>query len=240
LKPKVSFEEFANELVNTAGISELEICLAISWYIGLIDELKSVSLVRVIEAIEQFGVRHGINRSRLSSNIIKSRVASLRNGEVSLTLLQRNAFAAKYSSFFEPRAVQIEDSILQLNDFIHARNYVREIAKQVNGSHQFLFFDACAVMMRRLAEVLIIDAYEAKGLRDKILEKNNYMMLSGLVGCLLSGIDFKLSRNAPKWLDRLKELGDNAAHSRTYITKSLDIDDFKGSFRNLISELIAL
>jgi hypothetical protein len=65
-------------------------------------------------------------------------------------------------------------------------------------------------------------------------------MMSGLISELKSGKDFKLSRNAPKWLDHVKELGDNAAHSRTYITKKLDIDDFAASFRKLIAELQGL
>ncbi len=95
-------------------------------------------------------------------------------------------------------------------------------------------------MMRRLMEVLIVDAYEAKGLRDSITQDGEYFPLSGLLGELESKKDFKLSRNAPKWMKRTKELGDNAAHSRTYITKEMDIDDHSGAYRNLISELVGL
>ena len=38
----------------------------------------------------------------------------------------------------------------------------------------------------------------------------------------------------------VKELGDTAAHDRTYLTKPLDIDDNKLAFRRLIQELLGL
>ena len=43
------------------------------------------------------------------------------------------------------------------------RGYVERIVKQVNGCYGKGWYDACAVMSRRLLEVLIIDSFEAKG-----------------------------------------------------------------------------
>lgn len=206
-----------------------------------VDSNEPLNLTRICDFMESYKLRSNINRPRLRGNLSKRKDISTPKGKpISVPLATARELRSDYGQFLSPRPPEIEDTILVASDFDGARAYVQAIVKQINGCRQFGMFDACAVMMRRLAEVLIIDAFEAKKKRVEILDVGNYMMLSGLIGVLLSGRHFKLSRNAPKWLERLKEFGDNAAHSRTYITKEIDIDEFKGSYRNLISELIAL
>ena len=41
-------------------------------------------------------------------------------------------------------------------------------------------------------------------------------------------------------MDEVKQIGDTAAHDRTYITQQGDIDDLKTKYRKLISELLVL
>src|SRR5687768_3640064 len=48
------------------------------------------------------------------------------------------------------------------------RGYIEAVVNQVNGCYERGWFDACAVMIRRLLETLIIEAFEANGLADKI------------------------------------------------------------------------
>ena len=43
------------------------------------------------------------------------------------------------------------------------RDYVVKIAEQANGCYGKGWYDACAVMLRRLIEILIVDSYEARG-----------------------------------------------------------------------------
>src|SRR5437868_4908031 len=40
------------------------------------------------------------------------------------------------------------------------RGYIEKVCEQLNGCYQFGFYDAASVMMRRLVETLIIEAYE--------------------------------------------------------------------------------
>jgi len=40
------------------------------------------------------------------------------------------------------------------------RGYIEKVCEQMNGCYQFGFFDAASVIMRRLVETLIIEAYE--------------------------------------------------------------------------------
>ena len=232
---------FAYELAHDRSLQEADIALSVAWYLCEKNDVKRLPFNDIVKFIEQNGIRLNLNKSRLKNNISK-RTGVFRNNkdEISLSLAEMTKLADQYSRFLDAKIPKIVDSVLEKSDFTNARSYIQALVVQINGSRQFEIFDGCAVLMRRLMEVLIIDAYEATGRRDKILYNGDYMQLSGLIGELRSGSDFKLSRNAPKWLTRCKTLGDNAAHSRTYITKKLDIDDFSADYRNLISELQSL
>jgi len=60
------------------------------------------------------------------------------------------------------------------------RNYIEKLATQANGCYQKGWYDACAVMVRRLIEILIIDSFDAKGkLRD--IREAGHLSLSSKV-----------------------------------------------------------
>lgn len=232
---------FAEALAHDAKLSTGDVAVCVAWFLGAEDPRSPVSLEQIFKFIEGHGIRAALNRSRVRRDLSKNVSISIADpANVRVPLRLQTALRSEFGHFLMPEPLIIVDNILVINDFLTSRGYTQALARQVNGCYQTGMYDACAVMMRRLAEVLIIDAFEAKGLRDKIVSGGNYQMMGGLIGTLISSKDFKVTRNAPKWLDRLKELGDNAAHSRTYVTKALDIDDFKGAFRNLISELVSL
>lgn len=232
---------FSDALAHDDGLKEADIAVTVAWFLTELDVVNPATMKSVCDFIEAEGIRANINRTRLQSRLNSRQDISAPKGKpLSTPAKTRKLLRKKYGMFLDAPLPEIDDTILELKDYADARQYVQAIARQINGSRQFEMYDACAVMMRRLVEVLIIDAYEAKGLRERTMDNGQYMMLNGMVGVLTSGQDFKLSRNVPKWLNQVKELGDNAAHSRTYITKKLDIDDFAGSYRKLISELAGL
>ena len=48
------------------------------------------------------------------------------------------------------------------------RGYIERVANQANGAYQNGWYDACAVMLRRLLETLIIEAFEHHRVDSKI------------------------------------------------------------------------
>jgi hypothetical protein len=60
------------------------------------------------------------------------------------------------------------------------------------------------------------------------------------IGIASSGTTVRLARGTPRVLERIKAVGDTAAHDKTYITTATDIDDFSHDFRRVISELMHL
>lgn len=234
-----NLDDLSHKLLDEQ-LTETEMGVRLLWFLLETGSEQSVSTQDIVDILETTGLRHNVNRSRLYKNLARRKGVSGASGVLKLSLAVRKEFESKYGEFLEKKPPVVHDSVLELSDFSSSRGYVSSLAKQINGTFQFGYYDACAVMMRRLMEVLIIDAYETHSLRGKILHDGEYMQLSGLIGVIASKQDFKLSRNALKWMHTCKELGDNAAHSRTYVTKLIDIDDFKIKYRNLISELSAL
>lgn len=230
---------FVEAISHEPGATELSIAVKVAWFLAEAKLVEEVNLASICDFIEERGIRANVNRPRLQKKLLHSKEISAPKGKpIKVLASKRKSLHSQYVSFLSRSLPPVEDHILHLADFESARPYILAIARQVNATYQLECFDACAVMMRRLVEVLIIDAYEGKGEREKILDAGgNYLMMKGLSMAIQSGIPFKLSRNAPKSLERIKEIGDNAAHSRTYITKRIDIEDFAPAFRRLVSEL---
>lgn len=234
---------FAHEIAHDDDLLLVDEVAVSAWFLCETQSITTVALDDALAFLKEWGVRTSINKHRVKSALRKNRQASLKaNDEISIPLKIASLFKEKYASFLNSPVAEIEDSLLVASEFEKSRKYIIAIVRQINGSYQFEFYDAAATMMRRLAEVLIIDAYEAVGQGDEIRDSRDghYVMMNGLINALTSGKTFKLSRNAPKQLETLKLLGDNAAHSRTHLTRKKDLDDFAHAYRMLISELKTL
>ena len=121
------------------------------------------------------------------------------------------------------------------------RGYIEKIVNQVNGCYESGWFDACAVMIRRLVETLIIETYEHHGIADTIKNPNgDFFYLSDLIDSASSETTWNLSRNAKAALPRLKSVGDLSAHSRRFIAHRSDIDTIITDLRVVIQELTYL
>lgn len=234
--------DFANTIAFEAGLTEVDLVIRAAWFERRTTGEREIPLETAVEFLRVWSIRPNINITRLKAKLRNATGVSFKaNGLLHLPAGTVQVLDETYSDFITPKPPEIVDTILQSSDFGSGRSYIQELVRQINGAHQFELFDCCAVIMRRLAEVLIIDAYLGKGHDDQIRDGDgNLKMMNGLINALKSGQVFKLSRNAPKYLEDLKTLGDNAAHSRNYLTKRKDIEDFAQKFRILIEELKSL
>lgn len=121
------------------------------------------------------------------------------------------------------------------------RGYIEIVVKQINGSYENGWYDACAVMMRRLLETLIIECFEAHNLEDKIKNQNgDFYHLADLISKIVSEHKWNLGRTTKKALPRLKEIGDQSAHSRRFNALRPDIEKHLSDFRSVVQELVYL
>jgi hypothetical protein len=119
------------------------------------------------------------------------------------------------------------------------RAYLITVGRQMNGCFTSGWYDASAVMMRRLLEISIIEAFEAHTIANKIKDAaGDYLQLSELVRVTLAESSWNLSRNAKKSLPQLRELGHKSAHGRYYSARKEDIESVRLDCRVVVEELL--
>lgn len=119
------------------------------------------------------------------------------------------------------------------------RSYLLGVGSQMNGCYKEGWYDACCVMMRRLVELSIIEAFEAKKVEHKIKDGNgNYLQLSDLVARAQSEATLNLSRNCKRSLPRLRDLGHQSAHGRYFNATKADVENFQPDIRLVLEEFL--
>ncbi len=119
------------------------------------------------------------------------------------------------------------------------RGYLMSVGRQMNGCHEAGWLDACAVMMRRLIELSIIEAFEGKGIANRIQDAaGNFLQLTDLINAALSESKFNLSRNAKTALPQLRDIGHRSAHGRYFNAKPEDIERVRDGCRVVVEEFL--
>ncbi len=133
----------------------------------------------------------------------------------------------------------IDQPVLPNSLFRGTRGYIEKVVHQINRSYSSTCFDACAVMIRRLIETLIIEAFEHHGRSNRIQDANgDYFYLERLISVTLSETKWNLGRNTKSALQKLKKIGDLSAHSRRYNAHRQYIDDIIIDLRTASEELL--
>lgn len=121
------------------------------------------------------------------------------------------------------------------------RGYIERVANQANGAYEKGWYDACAVMVRRLLETLIIEAFEHANIAAKIKNSSgDFLFLRDLIDKCLQEPSWNLSRNCKQALPKLKDIGDKSAHSRRYNAHRGDVDPLLSDIRLVVQEFVYL
>lgn len=121
------------------------------------------------------------------------------------------------------------------------RGYIEKVSNQINGAYENGWYDACAVMLRRLIETLIIETFEHHGIANKIKNSTgDFFYLRDLIDKMLAERTWNLSRNTKQALPKLKDVGDKSAHSRRYVAQRGDVQPLLTDIRTVVQELIYL
>ena len=125
--------------------------------------------------------------------------------------------------------------------FRNTRGYLVKVANQANGAYSQGWYDACAVMLRRLLETLIIEAFEKHGIASNIKNsQGDFLYLRDLIDRTISESSWNLSRNSKISMPKLKDIGDKSAHSRRFNAVREDIDRVIPDLRVVAEELLNL
>jgi hypothetical protein len=132
-----------------------------------------------------------------------------------------------------------DDVILPKPIYEDSRGFIESLSKQINASYEFNIFDGCAVLMRRLLEIMLILSYEHLDI-EKAIKGNdgNYQMLEKIVNDAKTNTTLKLSRDARSVLDDFRTVGNFSAHKIYYNCRRADLKNIAVHYRATIEELM--
>lgn len=149
-----------------------------------------------------------------------------------------NQLNKQYSALVSMKKLPNSDTVFELIDFESTRGYLKKVIVQINLSYDHGLFDCCAVMIRRLLETLIIEAYEKLGRADELKGNDgHFRMFSGLLSFIKSDKHVNLGRQTVEALDSFKKIADSSAHNRRYNASKKDIDDKIDGIKLAVVEL---
>jgi hypothetical protein len=230
--------DFARDLAQLQ-LSHVDRAVALLWYYRQSEEHRERSASELAVDLQEEGFPKP-NVTRLSDDLKRSRfvVGGRKGGNFRIDLRQVSELDTRYLALLGHRRAQVTGAVLPPEITTGIRTYLERLAHQINGAYEFEFFDACAVLCRRLMESLVIEVYVHRSQQHAIQQGGSFFPLDRLLAFIKGDRSVVLGRTTPKAMDEIKQLGDTAAHDRTYITTKTDIDDVKARYRKLISELL--
>lgn len=173
------------------------------------------------------------------SNNLKKKFIAKNKGKYALT---RQFYNELETQFNGQKRLPIPSNDLFPKEVLDGtRKYIVDIGNQAILCFDLGLYDACAVMIRKLLETLIIETFERYKIADKIKNKDdNFPYLSDLISFLLNEKTWNISRNAKTGFLAIKNSGDLSAHNRRYCAKKQDILEIKQPIRICIEELVKL
>lgn len=180
-----------------------------------------------------------INSTRVKNALVKSGTMQLVDGMLNtltfciLTLeTYEKEYAAQWLDYIES-----DSELLDENKFCGKRGYIDKLVKQMNCSYKNNCYDSCAVLMRRLFELLLILSYQNLGIDNDIKDSSGkYFLLEKIVSNAKGNNVLNISRIKLEY-DKIRDIGNYSAHGITYIASEKDINDIKQKYRVAIEEL---
>jgi len=223
-------------------MTEVAKAVALLWHADHLLPETELTAGELAEQLHSSGLTGDVNVSRLARNLAKSRdtVRDKARGTFRIALSRKPKLDGQFTPFLKRPKVAVSDTVLPIETVGGTREYIERIAHQINGCHDAQFYDACAVLCRRLVESLLIDAFVRAGHASVIQRDGDFVGLDEIITKAKTGSFIKLARNTGNILDKIKEIGDRGAHDRYHIASQQDISEFRSGFRSVVSELLTL
>jgi len=157
-------------------------------------------------------------------------------------LLPTNCIEEIDDSDLEPIDTDEFDFDYELIDLkITGISHYKKLIRQINFSYIVHAYDACAVILRRLFENLIIEFFEVQERVSEITnDKGDIFPMSLLVSRFLSEKEHKPGRNTRTILDIVKDIGDIGAHSRRTLVRKKEIIENRIKIQDSIQDILGL
>lgn len=118
--------------------------------------------------------------------------------------------------------------------------YILRLIPQINGAYEYEWFEAAAMVLRRLVETLIIELYSRRGWTSEVQDPDTreFLLLKGLIDKLNGDARLHMQRRTIEGLKKIKDLGDTAAHDFKIRIRKSDLDGIQPSVRLVLERLV--
>lgn len=184
------------------------------------------------------------NSSRLRNKLTKGKERAFVNSKGKATTIEfipaifQGIEKCYKGLWIDNTTIESNSEVIDEQKFAGKRRYLDQLIYQINHSYANNCYDATAVLMRRLFEVLLVLSYQNFGIDDQIKDSagNGYVMLDGMVKNAKNNQTLKISRIKNEF-DTFRMVGNFSAHNITYTAGKKDIDDIKINYRVMLEEL---
>lgn len=231
------------EKANLLSMAEVDRAKMICYYHYKQNGESAFSMAAIATWMEECGFSRP-NSSRLKTNLTKGKGKAFlfskadKNGiefvPAVLQVLERD-----YGSLWEDTVTIVSNSeLIEEAKFCGKRNFLDRLIRQINFTYGNNCYDACAVLMRRLFEVLLVLAYQNKEIEGDITNADgSHKMLEGIVKNAAQNKELGVPARIAKNFDAFREVGNNSAHSITYTAGKQDIDTIFRDYRVMLEDL---
>lgn len=184
------------------------------------------------------------NGSRLKTKLTKGRYKAFIKSKGKDTTIEfipaiLQGLEKAYKGLWEDSTtIDSNSEIIDEQKFGGKRKYLDRLIFQINCTYVNNCYDATAVLMRRLFEVLLVLSYQNLGIDSQIKDPSGkgYVSLERIVKNAINNPTLKLSRIKNEF-ETFRLVGNFSAHNITYTAGRKDIDDIKLNYRVMLDEL---
>jgi hypothetical protein len=236
----VTVERFRDE-ASLASLNEVGKVCYLAFYFFKVAKTQEFTAGDAAKWLTDLGYAKP-NITRLDDNLRSSRdtVRGIKSNTFRLHASFVKAMETKFPQLSEKSQDVVDHgTILPDVDYKGTRGYIEALAKQINASYEHNLFDGCAVLMRRLVEVMLILAYRYLKIETSIQDSaGNYQMLEGIINDAKTNSTLALSRSSKSSLDTFRQLGNFSAHKIEYTCRREYISPHIQEYRALVMELL--
>ena len=222
--------------------TELEKILFISFFQQSVLKVEDFELAEMCQLLVGLGYAKP-NSSRLKQKLLNSRTF-IKSSPPNRFKLHPREFEKLSKEF--PELGQKSEEIISTDTIIPeglyngTRGYIVNLSKQINASFEHNLYDACAVLMRRTMEILLIHSFQNLGRVSEIEDSNgSFKNLNSIINYTISNkVLTTISKETEETLEEFRILGNFSAHKIHYNAKKGDIEKVRLKFRLMFEELL--
>jgi len=222
-----------NDLVNK---SQIEKAVLIGFYLETVNNKSHFSISEILDVFSKSNFSMP-NKSRLRINMSKD-PRFVNKGKDLFAINRKDLLKLKEEIILEDNeTIESSSEFIDESLFNDTRGYLIKIIKQINNCYNNNAYDACAVMVRRLLEILLIKSYQKLDIDNEIKNKGRYLMLENIVSNAVENTTLNLSRDKQR-LNNIRNVGNFSAHKIEYNARKCDLDKIQEPVRVLTEELL--